>query len=72
MIQRPRFKQEPIGLPVVPAYCCDLCDVAASSNSPDMHDEMDRKSDGFTNASVRQSNVCCQDAVGKARQSLFG
>jgi hypothetical protein len=71
MIQKPRIKQEPIGLTVVPAYCCDLCDVAVSSNSPDMHDEMDRKSNGFANAPVRQSNVRCQYAMGKAREGLF-
>ena len=67
MIERPRFKQEPIGLNVIPAHRCDLGDAAVSSNSPDMHDEMDRKSDGFANASVRQSNVRCEYAVGEAR-----
>jgi hypothetical protein len=42
MFQKPRFKQEPIGLNVVPAHGRDLCDAAVSSNASDMHDKVDR------------------------------
>jgi hypothetical protein len=71
MFQKPRFKQEPIGLNVVPSHSRDLCDVAVSSNTPDVHDEVNRKSDGFADTPMRQPDVRCQYAVGQACQGLF-
>src|SRR5690349_19215694 len=71
MFQKPRFKQEPIGLNVVPAHSRDLCDVAMSSNAPDVHDEVNRKSDGFADTPMWQPDVRCQYAVGQACQGLF-
>jgi hypothetical protein len=71
MFQKPRFKQEPIGLNVVPAHSRDLSDVAVSSNAPDVHDEVNRKSDGFADAPMWQPDVRCQYALGQACQGLF-
>ena len=49
----------------------DLCDVAVSSNAPDVHDEVNRKSDGFADTPMRQPDVRCQYAVGQACEGLF-
>src|SRR5262245_39190415 len=71
MFQKPRFKQEPIGLNVVPAHSSDLCDAAVSSNAPDVHDEVNRKTVCFGYTRMRTPDVRCQYAVGQACQGLF-
>ena len=63
MFQKPRFKQEPIGLNVVPAHGRDLCDATVSSNTSDVHDDVDRKRDGFASTPVGQADVRRQNAV---------
>ena len=71
MIQQPRFKEEPIALNVVTAHCRDLCHATVSANSPDVHDKVNRQSDGFSDAPVRQTHVRGQHTVRQTREGLL-
>jgi len=56
---------------VVTADCRDLCNAPVSANSPDVHDKVNRESDGFSDTAVRQPHVCGQHTVRQACEGLF-
>lgn len=56
---------------VVTAHCRDLCNATVSASSPDVHDKVNRQSDGFSDTPVRQSHVCGQHTVRQTCERLF-
>ena len=56
---------------VVTAHCRDLCNAPVSANSPDVHDKVNRQSDGFSDTPVRQPHVRGQHTVRQTCEGLL-
>jgi hypothetical protein len=66
------FEHEPIVASLVPADVHDLSDPAPPFEPGDVDDDVDRKGDGFADASMWQPDVRGQHAVREPSERLFG
>src|SRR5581483_11041708 len=71
-LERFRLEDEPIGRSIEAPNGQELRHAAASVDACNVHDQVDRQSDGFADASVRQSDVRREDAMRHSRQCLVG